>query len=95
MLIPATSTEYLHVPVTLPDNVSPDATPVQVAIVSHRDNPAESEWRTAEWAGSVARILIGPGTGVTLTPGDYRVWIDLDPPGSEHVVRRAGLLSIT
>ena len=95
MVIPASSTEYLRVPVTLPAGVDSTATPVRVAVVAHRDNPADSEWHAADWAGSNARVLIGPGTDIELTAGDYRVWINLDPPGSENVVRKAGILTIT
>ncbi|WP_405559028.1 hypothetical protein OHV08_34145 [Streptomyces canus] len=94
-MIPASSLEFLHIPVTLPAGVDAGATPVRVAVVAHRDNPGDGEWHTADWAGSDARILIGPGSDITLTAGDYRVWINLDPPGSENVVRRAGILSVT
>lgn len=95
MLIPATSTEYLHIPVTLPAGFDTGVTPVRVAVVAHRADPADSEWHMAEWVGAEARILIGPTTAVTLAPGDYRVWINIDPPGSENVVRKSGVLSIT
>ena len=95
MVIPATSTEYVHIPVTLPPGVDTGATPVRVALVTHRANPADSEWHDAAWSGSDARILIGPDSGITLAAGDYRVWVNLDPPGSEDVVRKAGILTIT
>lgn len=95
MLIPATSTEYLHVPVTLPVGVDSTSTPVRIAVVAHRADPADSEWRDAEWAGTDARILVGPASSLPLTAGDYRVWINLDPPGAENVVRKAGILSVT
>ena len=95
MVIPASSTEYLHVPVTLPAGVDADDTPARIAVVAHRNNPADSEWHAAEWDGGDVRILIGPGTGIVLAAADYRVWINLDPPGSEDVVRRAGILTIT
>lgn len=95
MLIPATSTEYLHIPVTLPAGVDTGTTPVRVALVTHHANPSNTEWHAAEWAGVEARILIGPATAITLTPGDYRVWINVDPPGGENVVRKAGVLSVT
>jgi len=95
MVIPASSTEYLHVPATLPAGVDPGATPVRIAVVAHRDNPTSDEWHAADWAGGDARILIGPGTDIALTAGDYRVWINLDPPGSENVVRKSGVLTIT
>jgi len=94
-MIPATSTEYLHIPVTLPAGVDTGSTPVRVAVVAHRADPADSEWNDADWADGEARILIGPGSGLVLTAGDYRVWINLDPPGVENVVRKAGILSVT
>ncbi|MGW5638736.1 hypothetical protein [Streptomyces sp. NPDC003832] len=94
MMIPATSTEYLHIPVTVPAGVDTGASPVQIAVVAHRANPDEDEWHAAAWVGSEARILIGPGTDIVLTAGDYRVWINVDPPGGENVVRRAGILTI-
>lgn len=74
-VIPASSTEYLHVPVTA--------------------SPAGSEWRTASWDDGSARLLIGPGTDTVLTAGDYRVWISIDPPGAENVIRQSGVLSVT
>lgn len=95
MVIPASSTEYLHVPVTLPAGVDAGSTPVRIAVVAHRADPAGSEWRDADWVNGVARILIGPDSGLELAAGDYRVWINLDPPGSENVVRKAGILSVT
>ncbi|MET8080013.1 hypothetical protein [Streptomyces sp. NPDC005303] len=95
MVIPASSTEYLHIPVTLPAGVDSGATPVRVALVTHRNNPADDEWHDAAWSGGDVRILVGPGTSLALAAGDYRVWINLDPPGSEDVVRKAGILTIT
>lgn len=97
MLIPASSTEYLHVPVTAPQGVDLTGVPVKFAFLpaSNRANPGEGDWHTAEWApASTARILIGPGGAATLTAGDYRVWITLDPPGAENIVELSGHLSI-
>jgi len=95
MVIPATSTEYLHIPVTAPIGVDLSTAPVRIAVVAHRADPADTEWHTADWDTGTARILIGPGTDLTLNPGDYRVWINIDPAGSEDIVRKAGILSIT
>lgn len=95
MLVPATSTEYLHIPVTLPAGVDTGSTPVRVAVVAHRTDPADSEWHDADWVGTEARILIGPGSDLALTAGDYRVWINIDPPGAEDIVRKSGILSVT
>lgn len=95
MLIPATSTEYLHIPVTAPDGTDLTASPARIAVVAHGDNPDSDEWHTAEWADSQARILIGPdGGALTLTRGTYRVWINVDPAGAENIVRLSGTLTI-
>jgi hypothetical protein len=95
VVIPASSTEYLHVPVTLPAGIDTGSTPVRIAVVAHRADPADSEWRDADWVDGAARILIGPDSTLGLAAGDYRVWINLDPPGVENVVRKAGILSVT
>lgn len=94
-VIPASSTEYLHVPVTAPAGVDLVSSPVRIAVVAHRNNPSGSEWHTAAWAGSSARLLIGPDGDVELAAGDYRIWINIDPAGGENIVRRAGVLSVT
>ncbi|MFF0736881.1 hypothetical protein ACFYVK_35370 [Streptomyces chartreusis] len=95
MVIPSTSTEFVHVPVTVPAGVDTGSTPVRIAVVAHRANPDDDEWHTAAWAGSDARVLVGPGTDLVLTAGDYRVWIAVDPPGAENIVRQSGVLSVT
>jgi hypothetical protein len=96
VLIPASSTEYLHIPVTAPAGIDLDGTPVRIALVAHGNNPTPAEWQTAEWAGTEARLLIGPDGGtLTLTPSNYRVWIAVDPPGATDIVRLAGTLTIT
>jgi hypothetical protein len=95
MVIPASSTEYLHVPVTAPAGVDLAGAPVHIAVVAHRANPAADEWQTAAWADGAARILIGPGADLVLTAGDYKVWVRVDPPGAEDIVRRAGILTVT
>jgi hypothetical protein len=69
--------------------------PVRIAVVAHRNNPVEAEWRTASWDGTTARLLVGPDTDTALTAGDYKVWINIDPPGAEAIVRTAGILSVT
>lgn len=94
-MIPATSTEYLHIPVTVPSGVDTGSTPVRVAVVAHRTNPDDDEWHTAAWAGTEVRILIGPDTDIELAPGDYRVWVNIDPPGGEDIVRKSGVLSVS
>lgn len=96
MLIPASSTEYLHIPVTAPAGVDLTGAPMRIAVVAHADNPADIEWKTAEWVDGNARLLIGPdGGALELTRGTYRVWIAVDPPGAENITRQAGVLRIT
>lgn len=94
MQIPASSTEYLHVPVDAPAGVDLTGAPVRIAAVAHRDNPAVSEWKTAEWVDGDARLLIGPGTDLVLARGDYRVWVSVDPPGAEAITRMSGHLGV-
>ncbi|MFE9735457.1 hypothetical protein ACFYO9_33940 [Streptomyces sp. NPDC005863] len=95
MQIPASSTEYLHIPVEGPDGVDLAGSPVKIAAVAHRDNPSEAEWQTADWVGDEARILIGPGSELVLARGDYRVWVSVDPPGAENITRMSGHLGVT
>ena len=94
MVIPASSTEFVHIPAALPAGVDSADTPARIAIVAHRADPADDEWRDAEWSGADVRLLVGPDSSLVLAAGDYRVWINLDPPGVENVVRKAGLLTI-
>ncbi|MGA4864119.1 hypothetical protein ACPB9J_15880 [Streptomyces lavendulocolor] len=98
MVIPASTVEYIHVTVTAsPSAVSLTGTPPRFALVTHRTNPTTGEWKTGDWAdATTARILAGPGTDLPLTAGtDYRLWINIDPPGAESVVRKAGTVSAT
>ena len=99
MVIPASSTEYLHVPVTAPAGVDITGSPPKIAIlpVHIRANPVSEDWQTGQWTeGTTARLLIGPdGGAVTLTPGLYQVYVAVDPPGAENIVRIAGYLSIS
>jgi hypothetical protein len=99
MELPATTTEYVRIPVTPPAGVDITGTPPRLAFlpVSNRSNPTVSDWQTGAWAaGPEARLLIGPdGGALTLAAGDYRVYVSFDPPGSENIVRLSGYLSIT
>lgn len=99
VLIPSTSTEFLHVPVSGPAGVDLTGTAPKIAILpgSTHTNPEAGDWKTGDWTDDgEARLLIGPdGGAVTLAPGDYRVWVTIDPPGSEKIVRLSGYLGIT
>lgn len=97
MLIPATSTAYIHVPVSGPDGVDVTDTPPRIAILasSLRTNPADEDWHDGEWVDGDARLLVGPdGGALTLPRGDYRVWVSFDPPGAELIVDVSGHLGI-
>lgn len=99
MELPATTTEYIHIPVTPPVGIDVTSSPPRLAIlpVSTRSNPTVSDWITGTWAdGPEALLLVGPdGGAITLSVGDYRVYVGIDPPGPEDIVRMAGYLSIT
>lgn len=74
--IPSISKEYLHVPVTGQGDV--DSFPVEIAVIPNgQEEPAGGDWHTAQWDGTDAKILIGPGTDVELDDGTYQVWVRL------------------
>jgi hypothetical protein len=99
MQLPATTTEYVRIPVTPPAGVNITGTPPKLAFLptSNRGNPTVTDWQTGTWAnGTEARLLVGPDSGaLTLAAGDYRVYVSFDPPGSENIVRLSGYLGIT
>lgn len=99
MVIPASSTDFVHISVTPPAGVDITSTPPKLAIlpVTNRDNPQAGDWHTGDWVdGTEARLLVGPdGGALTLDRGDYRVYVSFDPPGPESIVRMSGYLGIT
>lgn len=99
MELPATTTEFIHIPITPPPGVDITGTPPRLAVlpVSNRDNPADSDWLDGTWGtGPEALLMVGPdGGAITLAVGDYRVFVAFDPPGPENIVRLSGYLSIT
>lgn len=82
--VPASSKEYLHIPVT--DGSA--SIPAEIAVVTC-DKPEEGDWKTATWDSGSYKLLIGPGTDLALAAGIYTAWIRLDAP-PELVVRRSG-----
>lgn len=89
--LPATTTEYLNIPVPLAAQADG---PPDIAIVPHKDNPDDTEWTPGEWAGTDARILIGPeGGAIEADAGGYWIWIRFTA-GTETPVRRAGRLHL-
>ncbi|MFD9515933.1 hypothetical protein [Streptomyces sp. NPDC059979] len=99
MVIPASSTEYVTVAVTAsPAGVDLTATAPRFAFLTEarRGNPAAADWVTGEWDDEdTARVLVGPDGAATLTRGAWHVWIEIDPPNDEVVIRRAGTLTVT
>ncbi|MGW6531458.1 hypothetical protein [Streptomyces venezuelae] len=98
MEIAATSTEYVHVTVTviLAGSTLALANPPQLAILpaSGTDNPEPGDWHTGEWHGDVARLLIGPNGGaLALDPGRYSVWITF-AAGLETPVIKTGFITV-
>lgn len=89
--IPATSVEYLHIPVT----GALSSMPVEIAVVPAE--PADADWRTAAWdtTGPTldAKVLIGPGTPLELPAGVYSAWVRVTAT-PETPVLRAGLVRI-
>ncbi|GAA3172589.1 hypothetical protein [Nonomuraea roseoviolacea] len=74
--IPSLSTEYVKVPITGPATLT--SLPVQMAIVPDGQDPAGGDWKTAEWIGTDAAVLIGPATALPLTKGGtYGIWVKI------------------
>ncbi|MEU9415173.1 hypothetical protein [Streptomyces sp. NPDC048272] len=97
MVIPAASTEYVHVPVTVTPTVDLTGEPPRFAFLpaTDRGSPEAGDWLDGEWDDGEARILVGPDGETSLTRGDWYVWISIDPPGVEDIVRLSGTLSVT
>lgn len=99
MVIPASSLEYVNVTISVsPAGVVLTGTAPKFAFLpdTNRGNPVTADWLTGEWDDDTARILVGPTSGETsLTRGDWHVWVRIDPPNDELVVRKAGTLTVT
>lgn len=104
-ILSAISLEYVQVPVlanlgTGPYNPTGDA--VQMAFVHPRATPGFSDWLAAVWktdtTGTLPKYysccLVGPGGTITLTPGQYDVWVKItDSPEVPAIF--AGQVQIT
>lgn len=89
MRISSLSKEYILISVTADVVVTDD--PVAWAFTDPGVDP--SAWTAGDWAGSRARILVGPGGSVTLTKGLRDVWLKVtDSP--EIPVRKVGQISV-
>lgn len=89
--LPATSTEYLRVPL----EGGSASIPAEIAVISTCGEPVEADWHAAVWDTVLARykILVGPGTPLQFTPGMHAVWIRFTA-SPEEVVRRSGPLRV-
>jgi hypothetical protein len=87
--VPASSTEYLHIPVA--DGSA--SIPGEIAVIASCDEPEETDWKPATWDDGSYKLLIGPSGDLTLTAGTYTAWVRLDAP-PEMVVRRSGAVRV-
>lgn len=87
--VPASSKEYLHIPVE--DGSA--GIPGEIAVVAAGVEPVETDWKPASWDNGVYKLLIGPGTSLQLVAGTYTAWVRLDAP-PEKVVRRSGPVQV-
>ena len=91
--IPTTSVEYVMAEITSPSIIDTQW-PVALAVIPvSQKRPAVGDWHNAEWQDQAARLLIGPGTSLTLDCGEYAVWVRVDA-APESAVRKAGSLEI-
>jgi hypothetical protein len=74
--IPSLSVEYVKVPVTGPANLV--TLTVQMAIVPDGQDPSGGDWQAAQWIGTDAAVLIGPGQPLALSKGlTYGIWVKI------------------
>ena len=101
-MLSASSTEYIHAPLSATDtgngaSVDLTAYPVSLAL-TQGGTPVfvVATWlqRTATPAGTYAHLLVGPGGSQTLTPGCWRVYSRLTL-GVETCVRPHGFIVVT
>ena len=72
--IPSLSVEYVKVPITGPSNLT--TLTVQMAILPAGQDPTSPDWQTAQWIGTDASVLIGPGQTLALSKGlTYGIWV--------------------
>ncbi|MFI6886767.1 hypothetical protein [Streptosporangium canum] len=72
---------------------------VEIAFTKPGVEPAEEEWRPAEWhapspMGYDAKVLVGPGTATAWTDGSYQAWARVTGP-IERPVLPGGVVPVT
>lgn len=92
--IPTSSMEFLHVPITSTNTLG--GYPVEMAVLPYGTNPQSSDWKTAEWDGNDAKILIGPGSGTIgqLTAGNYIAWVRITTGEEKPVIEATAVVQI-
>lgn len=91
-IISRDSKEYLNVAVTPPAGVTINGQAVSIAVVARNATPTAQDFRPGTWAGTTARVLVGPGE-LVLAPGVFAVWVKItDNP--EVPVLHAGQITV-
>lgn len=86
LLIPSLSTEYVHVPIDGPANMT--TYDVDMAILQEGQDPDSGDWVAAAWEGTDAVVLVGPATSIPLTRGvTYEVWVRITATPEIPVLR--------
>lgn len=99
MKLAATSTEYVRVTAVSQaagSTITP-AVPPKFAFLptSTSDNPVAEDWTDGEWNAPWARIMVGPNGGaLTLTAGEYSVWLTWTAGAETPVYRTGGTLTV-
>jgi len=95
-----TSLEEVPVAVTSPAGINPTGDTVQMAFlaVPPPAQPTTLEWNVATWQSLavpyIALCLVGPGGTITLTQGQWYVWIKLTA-SPEVPVKYCGILQVS
>ena len=93
MQIPASSIEYLYVPVT--SDVSLSGLTVHIAVIPPGSDPVSGDWKAAAWSGDSARILIGPGQSIALSAATaYTVWVKVTSSPETPVIRAGAITTL-
>lgn len=88
--MPVTSKEKLRVP----HDASATVYPVEIAIkAASLGEPDNGDYHSATWDGTDAVLLVGAGSDVPLSEGEYVVWTRVTA-GDERPVRRSGVLTV-
>jgi hypothetical protein len=96
MRIPATSAEYVPIPVRFDGAIPVTVESVQVALIDpDKDEPEALDWKNGLWdPDGWALLLIGPGTPTgQFAPGKYAAWVRV-AASPETVVRLSGAVVI-